>query len=49
MLVIIMMITIIIILTAIIIIVIITINIRSRKKCSVVKEDLIKFIIFSKI
>ena len=41
-----MMITIIII---IIIIIIIVINNRSRKKCSVVKEGLIKFIIFAKI
>ena len=33
----------------IIIIIIIIINNRSRKKCSIVKEGLIEFIIFAKI
>ena len=39
----------IIIIIIIIIIIMIIINNRSRKKCSVVKEGLIKFIIFAKI
>ena len=37
------------IIITIIIIIITIINNRSRKKCSVVKEGLIKFIIFAKI